>query len=224
MPACVHKRLVYLKNACLCAQTTCLRKKMTACVQMACLSIECLTVCINGLPVYRMSCCVYKWLACLSNVWLCVQVACLSIKCLAVCTNGLPVYRMPACVHKRLVYLTNACLCAQTTCLRTKWLPACKWLACLSNVCLCANRLPVYRCLSVGKSVVCLPMPVCVQIGCLPGVYLPMCKLRVCHMLVVSSCSQYSETFFTNIRVHVSPLDNTIFSLFRLFKKCKNRF
>ena len=72
MPACVHKRLVYLKNACLCAQTTCLRKKMTACVQMACLSIECLAVWINGLPVYRMSGCVYKWLACLSNVCLCV--------------------------------------------------------------------------------------------------------------------------------------------------------
>ena len=85
----------------------------------------------------------------------CVQTACMSIECLAVCTKGLSVYRMPACVHKRLVYLKNACLCAQTTCLRKK-MTACVQMACLS-----------IECLSVCKSVACLPMPVCGQIVCL---------------------------------------------------------
>ena len=92
MPACVHKRLVYLKNACLCAQTTCLRKKMTACVQMACLSIECLSVCKS---VACLRCLfVGKSVACLPMP-VCGQIGCLSTDA-CLCANWLSAWHIPA--------------------------------------------------------------------------------------------------------------------------------
>ena len=92
---------------------------------------------------------------------------------------------MPACVHKRLV-------CVQNDCLRANGLPVyrmsvCVQIGCLStDACLWANRLSVYRCLSVCKLVVCLAY----TCRC------ATCVSATCSLWLVSSCSQSSEFFF----------------------------
>ena len=92
---------------------------------------------------------------------------------------------MPACVHKRLVSVPNDCLRANG--LPVYRMSVCVQIGCLStDACLWANRLSVYRCLSVCKLVVCLAYTCrCVT-----------CVSATCSLWLVSSCSQSSEFFF----------------------------